>query len=137
MGAAMCTKGSGTNSVKPPVSRCRARVRTMWRAQLTGCSTEPNMIVTLERRPTLCAVRCASSHSSVETLSGHRTARTSSSRISAAVPGSVFRPTSLRRVRYSARGTPERRAPSVTSSAVKPWMWMRSDAARTASSTWR
>ena len=133
----MCTNGSGTNSVKPPVSRCRARVRTMWRAQLTGCSTEPNMMVMLERSPTECAVRCASSHSSVEILSGQITARTSSSRISAAVPGNVFRPASFKRTRYSASGTSERRAPSVTSSAVNPWMWMRSDASRTAPSTWR
>ena len=44
------------------------------------------------------------------------------------MPGSVLRPASFRRVRYSASGTSERRAPSVTSSAVKPWMWMRSDA---------
>ena len=112
-------------------------MRTMWRAQLTGCSTEPNMMVMFDRRPTECAVRCASSHSSVETLSGQSTARTSSSRISAAVPGSVLSPASLSRVRYSARSTPDRRAPSVTSSAVKPWMWMRSDAARTAPSTCR
>ncbi len=134
---AMWTKGSGTNSVNPPVSRCRARVRTMWRAQLIGCSTEPNMIVMLERRPTEWAVRCASSHSSVEILSGQMRARTSSSRISAAVPGRVLSPASRSRVRYSASGTPERRAPSVTSSAVKPWMWMVAEPARTASSTWR
>ena len=47
----MCTNGSGTNSVNPPVSFCRARVRTRWRAQLRGCSMAPNMIVTFERRP--------------------------------------------------------------------------------------
>ena len=58
----------------------------------TGCSTEPNMMVMLERRPTPCAVRCASNHSSVLILSGQMSARTSSSRISAAVPGSVLRP---------------------------------------------
>ena len=123
--------------MNPPVSRCNARVRSMWRAQLTGCSTEPNMMVMFERRPTEWAVRCASSHSSVLTLSGQMRARMSSSRISAAVPGSVLRPASFSRVRYSANGTSERRAPSVTSNAVKPWMWMRSDAARTAPSTWR
>ena len=50
------------------------------------------MIVMFERRPTPWAVRWASSHSSVLILSGQSTARTSSSRISAAVPGSVFRP---------------------------------------------
>ena len=53
------------------------------------------MIVTFERRPTECAVRWASSHSSVSILSGQMMARTSSSRISAAVPGSVARPASL------------------------------------------
>jgi predicted alpha/beta superfamily hydrolase len=52
-----------------------------------------------DRRPTACAVRWASSHSSVSTLSGQRTARTSSSRISAAVPGSVFSPASISRRR--------------------------------------
>ena len=91
----MCTKGSGTNSVKPPVSFCSARVRTRWRATCTGRSTVPSMIVTFDRSPTSCAVRCASSHSSVFTLSGQITARTSSSRISAAVPGSVASPASL------------------------------------------
>ena len=53
------------------------------------------MIVTFERSPTECAIRCASSHSSVLTLSGQMMARTSSSRISAAVPGSVARPASF------------------------------------------
>ncbi len=38
--------------------------------QLAGCSTAPNIIVTLLCKPTLCAVRCASSHSSVVILSG-------------------------------------------------------------------
>ena len=47
-------------------------------------------------RPIEWAVRCASSHSSVVTLSGQMTARTSSSRISAAVPGRVASPASLR-----------------------------------------
>ena len=68
----MCTNGSGTNSVKPPVSFWRARVRTRWRAQLPGCSMAPNMIVTFDRRPTEWAVRWASSHSSVVILSGQR-----------------------------------------------------------------
>ena len=59
------------------------------------------MIVTFDRSPTSCAVRCACSHSSVVILSGQMTARTSSSRISAAVPGSVASPASLARSRYS------------------------------------
>ena len=54
------------------------------------------MIVMFERRPTECAVRCASSHSSVLTLSGQMMARTSSSRISAAVPGQRRQPGFLR-----------------------------------------
>ena len=95
----MCTNGSGTNSVKPPVSRCSARVRSRCRAQCTGRSTEPNMIVTLLRSPTEWAARCTSSHSSVLILSGQITARISSSRISAAVPGSVFSPASCSRRR--------------------------------------
>ncbi len=55
----MCTNGSGTNSVKPPVSFCRSRVRTRCRAQEIGRSIDPNMIVMFERRPTECAMRCA------------------------------------------------------------------------------
>ncbi len=72
----MWTKGSGTNSVNPPVSRCRSRVRMRWAAQLRGCSTAPNMIVTFERSPTACAARWTSSHWSVVILSGQSTART-------------------------------------------------------------
>ena len=67
----------------------------MWRAHDTGCSTAPNMIVMFERSPTLCATRWHSSHSSVLILSGHRIARTGSSRISAAVPGSDRSPASI------------------------------------------
>ena len=57
------------------------------------------MIVTLLRSPIEWAARCTSSHSSVSTLSGQITARISSSRISAAVPGSVFSPASCSRRR--------------------------------------
>src|SRR4029453_5117371 len=87
MGAAMWTNGRGTNSVKPPVSACRARVRSRCRAQCRGDSTWPNMMVMLERSPTEWATRWTSSHSSVVTLSGQMTARTSSSRIWGAGPG--------------------------------------------------
>ena len=38
--------------MNPPVSCCSSRVRTRWRAQWTGGSTEPNMIVMLMRSPT-------------------------------------------------------------------------------------
>ena len=49
----MCTNGSGTNSVKPPVSRWSSRTASRWRAQFRGPSTWPNMIVLFERRPDL------------------------------------------------------------------------------------
>ena len=97
MGEAMWTNGRPTNSVKPPVSSWRSRHRSRWRTQCSGCSTDPNMMVTLERIPSAWAVRWASSHSSVVILSGHRTWRISSSRISAAVPGSERRPASFAR----------------------------------------
>src|SRR5438093_1068067 len=45
----MCTKGSGTNSVKPPLRRCWSRTRSRCRAQLRGPSTWPNMIVAVDR----------------------------------------------------------------------------------------
>ena len=79
-------------------------MRTMWRAQDRGCSTAPNMIVMFERRPTSWAVRWASSHSSVLILSGQRMARTSSSRISAAVPGRVLSPASMSRAQVVGQG---------------------------------
>ena len=110
-------------------------MRIRWAAQLRGCSTAPNMMVTFERSPTECAARCTSSHWSVVILSGQSTARTESSRISAAVPGRVLSPASRRRVRYAARSAPERRAPSKTSSALKAWMWIVGDPARTAATT--
>ena len=58
----MWTKGSGTNSVKPPVSICSSRVRMRWVAQESAPSTAPNMMVTFELRPTEWAARCTSSH---------------------------------------------------------------------------
>ena len=81
------------------------------RVLLRGRSIEPNMIVTFERRPTECATRCTSSHSSVFTLSGHRIARTSSSRISAAVPGIVSSPASRALIRKSSKESPVRLEP--------------------------
>ena len=53
------------------------------------------MIVTFDRNPSECAVSWTISHSSVVTLSGHKIARTSSCRISAAVPGSDASPASF------------------------------------------
>ena len=74
IGEAMWTNGSGTNSVKPPVSRCSSRVRSRCRAQGTGCSTAPNIIVTFERSPTEWAMRWASNDPPVSILSRQRIA---------------------------------------------------------------
>jgi len=52
-------------------------------------SVRPNMMVAVERKPTVWAARMTSSHWRVRVLSAQSTIRTSSSRISAAVPGSV------------------------------------------------
>ena len=64
-----------------------------------GVSAWPNMSVTFERRPTRCAASCTGEPLVVVTLSGQMTRRTSSSRTSAAVPGSEPSPRSRRRPR--------------------------------------
>ena len=115
-GASIWTKGSGTNSVIPPV---RSWSRLMCRrclAQCTGCSICPYIIVLVVRSPTLCASSSTRNHSSVLILSGQSVARTSSSRISAAVPGSVLSPASFHCNRKSCRLKPSVRAPCQTSS---------------------
>ena len=117
----MWTKGRGTNSVKPPVRRWIWRSTSRWLAQERGPSMWPIIIVVVARRPSSWAVIITSAHSAVRTLSGHRWARTRSSRISAAVPGRVPRPASRRRVRNSRTLMPSVWAPCQTSSGVKPW----------------
>ena len=67
------------------------------------------MIVTFERSPTRCAASCTASHCSVVTLSGQITARTSSSRISAAVPGSEPSPSVAQPRQVLLEREPERR----------------------------
>ena len=67
------------------------------------------MIVAVERRPTPCAVSCTSSHWPVVTLSGQSVRRTSSSRISAAVPGSEARPGVAEQDEVLVERQPERR----------------------------
>ena len=135
---AMWTKGRGTNSVKPPVSRCRARVRTMWRAQRPGLldgaehdgdvGAQPDGVgraVGLE--PLLGVDLVGAQHGPdlvVEDL-GRR----------ARQGGAARRPSAGAGSRPGAR--PRRLAPSVTSRAVKAWMWIRSVAARTALMTSR
>ncbi len=67
-------------------------------------------------------MRTTSSHCSVLILSGQMIARTSSSRISAAVPGSVPSPASFSCARKSRSDRPSVAAPCVTSSGEKAWM---------------
>src|ERR1700752_4593004 len=73
------------------------RCPTQW----CGASTWPYIIVDDDRSPTSCAVVTISIHIDVGSLPLVRTQRTSSSRISAAVPGMVSRPASRRLVSHS------------------------------------
>ncbi len=66
------------------------------------------MIVTVLRSPTACAASMTSSHWPVLILSGQITARTSSSRISAAVPGSELSPAVLQLAQEIGDRTAER-----------------------------
>ncbi len=59
----------------------------------------------------IVAVLTTSSHSAVFSLSGQMTARTSSSRISAAVPGKVLKPAALSCARNDPIGRPSVAAP--------------------------
>ena len=93
------------------------------------------MIVTFERSPTRWAASCTASHCSVVTLSGQMTARTSSSRISAAVPGNDPSPNPRNRARYSSSGSPSVAAPCQTSRAENAWMCSSGSSARIASTT--
>ena len=111
---------------------CRSLIRIRCRAQCLGWSTWPYMIVAVVRNPTRCAVSMTSSHWAVLILSGQITARTSSSRISAAVPGNVLRPASFRRTRYSSSGRFEVAAPCHTSNGEKAWMCISGTASLTA-----
>ena len=62
IGASMWTKGSGTNSVKPPVSACRSRSASRCFAHELEVSTCPYMMVEVVRNPAWWAARCTSSH---------------------------------------------------------------------------
>lgn len=117
-------KGSVTNSVKPstPFARAsccmRASVRK-WPSQCRGWSTWPYIMVEEERMPSSCAVETTSIQSAVGSLPLVRTQRTSSSRISAAVPGMESRPASLAAVSQSRTDIPVRVAPLTTSIGEK------------------
>ena len=98
---------------------------TRCRAQDRGRSTAPNMIVTFERRPTRVGGLVHLEPLAGRDLVGaqHRSdlvvedlRRGARERLAARRPRSASR--------YSASETPERRAPSKTSSALKAWMWI-------------
>ncbi|CAM5682618.1 hypothetical protein SGLAM104S_00824 [Streptomyces glaucescens] len=117
-------KGRVTNSVKPPV-RCwmPARVRK-WPSQWRGWSTWPYIMVEEERRPSSWAVVITSIQVAVGSLPLVRIQRTSSSRISAAVPGRESRPASFAAVSHSRIDRPVRVAPFTTSIGEKAWTCM-------------
>src|ERR1017187_6251023 len=87
MGAFSWMNGSSTNSVKPPVRSWIDRITRRWPTQCAGGSTCPYIIVEEVRRPSSCAVVTTSIHTEAGSLPLVSTQRTSSSRISAAVPG--------------------------------------------------
>ena len=82
------------------------------------------MIVAVLRRPSACAASITASHWPVTILSGQITARTSSSRISAAVPGSEPSPASCSAARNSGTVRPSVAAPCQISSGEKAWTWI-------------
>jgi hypothetical protein len=87
------------------------------------------MMVEVVRMPSRWAVVTTSSHWRVEMRPFEMTLRTSSSRISAEVPGRVPSPASRSSARYSRIDSPDRVTPYSTSSGEKAWMW-RSGSAR-------
>ena len=111
IGVSIGTNGSGTNSVRPAVRVCKlAQPQQVPRPM-------PVMVDMAEHdrrgRPdaeTMCASRPPRAIARSLILSGQMTARTSSSRISAAVPGSEPRPASFSSPRNACTGTPRRRS---------------------------
>ena len=100
-----------------------------WSTQWRGWSTWPYIIVDVVGRPTECAVVTTSIHADVGSLPLVSTQRTSSSRISAAVPGRESTPASRREMRYSRTDRPVRETPFMTSIGLNACTWM-SGAAR-------
>ena len=72
--------------------------------------------------PSPCAVRMICSHVSAGSFPFVSTQRTSSSRISAAVPGVEPSPARFASVSHSANEMPRREAPFSTSIGLKAWM---------------
>jgi hypothetical protein len=121
MGALAWMNGSSTNSVKPPVRSWTERMTRRCPTQCAGVSTCPYIIVEDVRRPSSCAVVITSIHIEAGSLPLVSTQRTSSSRISAAVPGSESTPASLARISHSLIGSPVREAPFATSMGENAW----------------
>ena len=90
---------------------------TQWR----GLSTWPYIIVLVVGMPTRCAVETTSIQVRVGSLPLVSTQRTSSSRISAAVPGSEPRPASRALIRKSSIDSPVRAVPLTTSIGLNAW----------------
>ena len=120
-GALRCTNGSGTNSVNPPVRSWIPRRVRRCATQCAGVSTWPYIMVELDRSPTSCAVVTMSIHSAAGSLPLVRTQRTSSSRISAAVPGIVSSPAACSSVSHSRTSAPAREAPLEISMGLNAW----------------
>ena len=87
----------------------------MWPTQWRGWSTWPYIIVDDVGRPTRCAAVTTSTQVRAGSLPLVSTQRTSSSRISAAVPGSEPRPASRALMRKSSVDRPVRAVPLTTS----------------------
>ncbi len=92
----------------------------------------PNIIVTVEGRPTAWAVSMTSIHSAAMVLPGASSFRTRSLRISAPPPGIEFSPASFRRASTSRCDRPFSRAKCWISLGEKPWIHSAGQAALTA-----
>ncbi len=90
------------------------------------------MIVTLERRPTQCAVRCASSHPAAHLVGAQHGAHLVVEDLRRGARKGLQAGIHQAQQVVDRSGSPSRLAPSVTSSAVKPWMWMPGAASATA-----
>ena len=110
--------------MKPPVSSCSAASVRRCATQWAGVSTWPYIIVDVVGRPIRCAVPMISSQVAAGSLPLVSTQRTSSSRISAAVPGTLSSPASLAASRNSSNDSPVRAAPLTISMGEKACRWM-------------
>ena len=104
------------------------RCPSQWR----GSSTWPYIIVELDGMPSRCAVDTTSTHCAAGSLPLVSTHRTSSSRISAAVPGMEPSPASRSSMSQSSIETPALAAADTISMGEKACTCMPGTAARTA-----